>query len=194
MRTHHDLALTVNRIALACVLVLAIAAGLPAVAQPRDLSQIRVLAVAPFSDDNPLNRRLAEQGAAQLSALLRGGPLQIIEASRVAAELQRQGMTPTDLISPSKTVTVGTSLGADAVLTGRVTEIFQEVNRTRSTGEFGIVIESRASVDVRILEVKTRLKLFEDEVFCSVPALAAVAMDCVARQAASRVKALVPRN
>lgn len=194
MRTDSTLALTVSKVAVAWVLVLAIAAGAPVLAQPRGLLQIRILAVAPFSDDNPLNRRLADQGAAQLSELLKGGPLQIIDASRVAAELQRQGVTPTDLISPSRTIAVGTALGADAVLTGRVVEIFQEMNRARSIGEFGNSIEGRVAVDVRILEVRTRLKLFEDEMFCGVPALAAVAMDCVARKTASRIKALVPRN
>lgn len=194
MRTDNSLAWTVSKVVVACVLVLATAAGAPVVAQPGGLSQVRILAVAPFSDDNPLNRRLADYGAAQLSELLKGGPLQIIDASRVAAELQRQGVTATDLISPSRTIALGTALGADAVLTGRVTELFQEVNCARSVGEFGNSIEGRASVDIRILEVKTRLKLFEDEMFCSVPALAAVAMDCVARRTASRVKALVSRN
>jgi hypothetical protein len=177
-----------------CAALLTVLTALPTVAQPRDVSGVRVLAIAPFSDDNPLNRRIAIFGAMRLSELLKGGRLQIVDAGRVAAELQRQGLAPTDLISPSKTIAVGIAVGADAVLTGRILEVLQEPAAGLSGDDFGTSIEGRVTVDVRILDVKTRLKFFEGEVYCSVPALVPVAMECVARRTAARVNALWPRN
>ncbi len=177
-----------------CAALLTVLTALPTVAQPRDVSGVRVLAIAPFSDDNPLNRRIAIFGAMRLSELLKGGRLQIVDAGRVAAELQRQGLAPTDLISPSKTIAVGIAVGADAVLTGRILEVVQEPAAGLSGDDFGTSIEGRVTVDVRILDVKTRLKFFEGEVYCSVPALVPVAMECVARRTAARVNALWPRN
>jgi len=88
------------------VLLAAVAAG-SAAARPREVPAVRVLAVAPFFDENPLNRRIADLGSARLSELLKGGRLQIVDAARVAAELRRQGLTPIELISPSKTIAVG---------------------------------------------------------------------------------------
>ena len=162
----------------------------PATAQPRDLSRVRVLAVAPFADDNPLSRPLAESGAVRLSELLRGGRLQVIDAARVSAQMKTLGVQATDLISPSRTVALGHSLGADAVLTGRVVQIFQEISRERSDGGVTFSIESRAVVDMRILEVGTRLILWQEEMACSMPSLAAVAMECLVRQVAARLAAL----
>lgn len=176
-----------------CVVLLAVFAALPAAAQPRDTSGVRVLAIAPFSDENPLNRRIASFGSARLSDLLKGGRLQIIDTARVAAELQRQGLVPIDLISPSKTIAVGIAVGADAVLTGRILEVYQEPATGLSGDDFASG-EGRVTVDVRILDVKTRLKFFEGEINCSVPALVPVAMECVARRTAARVNALWPRN
>lgn len=183
-----------DRVALIlCVVLLVIFTALPTVAQTRDVSGVRVLAIAPFSDENPLNRGIASFGATRLSALLKGGRLQVVDAAQVAAELRRQGLAPTDLISPSKTIAVGIAVGADAVLTGRILEVLQEPASGMGGDDFSAV-EGRVTVDVRILDVKTRLKLFEGEVNCSVPALVPVAMECVARRTAARVNALWPRN
>jgi len=179
--------------AILCASLLAIFAAAPTAAQPRDVSGVRVLAVAPFYDDNPLNRRIANFGSARLSELLRGGRLQIVDAARVAAELQRQGLAPTDLISPSKTIAVGIAVGADAVLTARILEVLQEPVSGMGGDDFAAP-EGRVTVDVRILDVKTRLKFFEGEINCSVPALVPLAMECVARRTAARVNALWPRN
>ena len=182
----------VRRLAL-WTLLFAIFTALPAAAQPRDTSGVRVLAIAPFSDENPLNRRLASFGAARLSELLKGGRLQIVDAARVTAELQRQGLAPTDLISPSKTIAVGIAVGADAVLTGPILEVMQEPVSGMGGDDFAAP-EGRVTVDVRILDVRTHLKFFEGEINCSVPALVPLAMECVARRTAARVNALWPRN
>lgn len=182
--------MTVLRVVSAVAVVLALAGGSPpAGAQSSDLSRVRVLAVAPFSNDDPLTRPLAEWGATRLSALLRGGRFRVIESPRVAEEMKRLGIAPTDLISPSRTIAVGQQLGADAVLTGRVVQIFQEGHGGLLFPDLsGGEIESRVVIDFRILEVGTRLKLFEDEVACSgIPAVAVVAMECVVRNVASRL-------
>lgn len=160
----------------------------PAWAQSRDLSRVRVLAVAPFSDDDPTTRPLAEHGAARLSALLQSGGFQVVESARVAAELGRANLTPSALISPTQTVTLGMRLGADAVLTGRVVQIYQERQRERSNGPGGFHQESRVVVDVRVLEVSTRLILLQDEFRCTLPVLAVEAMECVVRQVAARLR------
>lgn len=160
----------------------------PAAAQSRDLSRVRVLAVAPFGDEDPTTRPLAEHGAMRLSILLQGGRFQIIEAARVAAEMDRTGVTAPALISPTQTVTLGARLGADAVLTGRIVQIFQERLRERSNGPGGFHLESRVTVDVRVLEVSTRLILLQEEFSCTLPLLAVAAMECVVRDVAARVR------
>ena len=171
-------------------LALALTANSAALAQARDFSRVRVLAVAPFADENPLSRPLAESGAARLSVLLRGGRLQVIDAARTSAQMKSLGVQATELISPSRTVALGASLGADAVLTGRVIQIQQEINRERADGTVAFSIEGRAVVDMRILEVETRLILWQEEMACSVPSIASAAMECLVRQVAARVAAL----
>ncbi len=160
----------------------------PVAAQSRDLSRVRILAVAPFADDDPTTRALAEHGAVRLSALLQGGRFQIIDATRVAAEMDRTGVKAPALISPTQTVNLGTRLGADAVLTGRVVQVFQERQRERADGPGGFHLESRVVIDVRVLEVSTRLKLLENEFGCTLPFLAAAAMECVVREVAARLR------
>ena len=180
---------TLGAVAGSVWLALALTATSAALAQARDFSRVRVLAVAPFADENPLSRPLAESGAARLSVLLRGGRLQVIDAARTFAQMKSLGVQATDLISPSRTVALGHSLGADAVLTGRVVQILQEVSRERTDG-VSVSIEGRVVVDMRILEVETRLILWQEEIACHVPSIAAVAMECLVRQVAARVAAL----
>lgn len=130
-------------------------------AQGRDLSRVRVLAVAPFGHDDPLTRAATEAGAARLSDLLKGGRFQIIDSSRVGEETKRLGVTATALVSPTQAIALGAQVGADAILTGRVVQLSRDKGLPPGTQEV------RATVDIRILEVKTRLKLFEEEIGCS---------------------------
>ncbi len=165
--------------------------GMAAGATRPDLSKVRILAVAPFADEVALSKFLADQGSARLSELLKRGPFQIVDSSRVADALTRLGLTAAELISPTRTVEVGRAVGADAVLTGRVTFVQQE--RERDDDRLGLTsIESRVDVDIRILEVGTRLILFQDDFVCHVAFLAPAAMECVVRDVASRI--LPPRN
>lgn len=164
------------------VLVVLVGAGLPVAAQTRDLSRVQVLAVAAFADDNPLTRSLAEAAAIRLSDLLRGGRFRVIEAARVADAAKRLGVTPRELISPSQAVSLGAELGADAILTGRVIAI------TRDRGLPLTAAEVRATVDVRVLAVATRTKLFEEEVTCSVFGVPLEgAVECMAQEIAARL-------
>lgn len=165
-----------------------VTANRPAAAQSRDLSRVRVLAVAPFADDDPTTRPLAEHGATRLSDLLRGSRFQIIESARVAAEMRRAGLTAPALISPTQTVTLGMRLAADAVLTGRVVQIVEDRASDQVAEGGTLSIEGRAAVDIRVLEVGTRLILLQDEFRCTVPAPAAEAVECVVREVAARLR------
>ncbi len=158
-----------------------IAGVVPADAQTRSLSGVRVLAVAPFADDNPETRQVAEQGGTRLGELLKRGRFQIIEPARVAEEMRRLGIAASDLISPTRAIAVGQSLGADAVLTGRAVQIIRDKALTPGFGA-----EARVSIDVRVLEVRSRLKLFEQQVTCSdFSGSLTAAADCFARDVAA---------
>lgn len=161
--------------------------GSPAGAQVRDLSSVRTLAVAPFADDDPTTRPLADRGAARLSDLLGGSRFQIIDSARVAIEMGRMGLTAASLVSPTQTILLGTRLGADAVLTGRIVQIVQD-SATDPPGEGGTSIEGRAAIDIRVLDVRSRLILLQEEFRCTVPALVAEAVECVARDVAARLR------
>ncbi|MGH2372686.1 MAG: hypothetical protein ACRDIC_04305 [bacterium] len=144
-------------------------------AEARSMAGVKVLAVAPFSDDN-LNLRLA---ATRLGEILSnsGGRFQIIEPARVAEEMKRMGIRVSDLISPARTVALGERLGADAVLTGRM------VQMSRGGAPAG---EARVVIDVRVLEVSSRLKLFEQEIsYSDVSNAMERAVDGWAREAAA---------
>ncbi len=173
----------------AAVLSVLLAWGGPAAGQTRDLSRVRILAVAPFADENPETRFLAEDGAARLSAVLQDGRFQIVPATRVAAEMGRTGVTAADLISPTRAVALGMRLGADAILTGRVVRIFEDRSNDRPDEGGALTVEGRVAVDVRVLEVGTRLVLLQHEFSCTVPARAAEAMECVVRDVAARLRA-----
>lgn len=163
-------------------LVIGLVAGASTVeAQTRSLSGVRILAVAPFADQNPETRPVAELGGIRLGDHLKRGRFQVIETGRVAEEMKRLSITPSDLISPARTVALGQSLGADAVLTGRVVQIIRDKGLSP-----GFAAEARVTIDVRILEVSSRLKLLEREVSCSdFSGSLTAAAECFARDVAS---------
>ncbi len=159
-----------------------------AAAQRPDLSRVRVLAVAPF-DDEVYVPDLVQRGPARLSELAGRASFRMIPSSEVAGAMRRLGFVARDLISPSRTIELGKAVGADAVLTGRITYALRERadgrdNTSMLPGGSG---ESRVDVDIRILEVSTRLKLFEEQFSCQVGGLLQAAMDCVMRDVASRL-------
>lgn len=139
-----------------------LSAAVPAAAQAPSLSGVRVLAVAPFADDNPETRPVAEQSSTRLGEILKRGRFRIIEPARVGEEMKRLGIAPSDLLSPTRAIALGTSLGADAVLTGRVVQIVRDKGMSP-----GFAAEARVTVDLRILDVASRLKLFQQELTCS---------------------------
>ncbi len=159
-----------------------------AAAQRPDLSRVRVLAVAPF-DDEVYVPDLVQRGPARLSELTGRAPFRIIRASEVADAMKRLGFVPRDLISPSRTIDLGKTVGADAVLTGRITYALRERGDGRDSTSmlFSGSGESRVDVDIRILEVSTRIKLLEEQFSCQLGGLLQAAMDCVMRDVASRL-------
>jgi hypothetical protein len=158
-----------------------------AAAQRADLSRVKILAVAPFSDDVSFTRPLADWGAARLGELAARGRLQVVPPARVAEAMQRLGISRSELISPTKTITVGQAVGADAVVTGRIVFANTERDRDFIDGPLGGPLVSRLDVDVRVLEVGTRLKLFEDLFICEVASHPMYAMECIVRDVASRL-------
>ncbi len=147
-----------------------------------------MLAVAPFADLASLSRPLADWGAERLAELIARGPFQVVPPARVAAEMRRLGIAPEELVSPTRTVTVGQAVGADAVVTGRVI-LFQMEHERDPIGRrpFGGFPVSRVDVDVRVLEVATRLNLFQETFICQVYSWGFAAMECVVRDVASRL-------
>ncbi len=184
--------LAVFLIAIVTVLVLPTGPGAAGPAR-LDLSTVRILAIAPFADEPALTRNLADFGALRLTELLRRGPLQIVGPEQVAAAMGRLGITRADLISPSRTVEVGRAVGADAVLTGRLTFFNADGRRDFLLPDpLGInMLEARVDVDVRVLQVETRLVLYQAGFSCTVqhrPARAA--MDCLVQDVAHRLSSI----
>jgi len=171
------------------VVVLAMGAGLVHGAPRPDFSRIRILAIAPFADEASLSRQIADWGSVRLGELMTRSRFQVIPASRVATEMQRLGIARSDLISPSRTVAVGQAVGADAVLTGRVTLLMQERERDDTDGPSFGGTTTRVDVDVRVLDITTRVNLFQDTFSCTTPTLfsgpfSTAAMECVVRDVA----------
>jgi hypothetical protein len=161
----------------------------PSVAAQRpDLTRVQVLAVAPF-DDEVYVPDLVKWGPARLSELIGRGSFRVIPSSAVADAMKRLGLGPRDLTSPSRTIDLGKTVGADAVLTGRITYALRERGDGRDSTSmlFGGSGESRVDVAIRILEVSTRLKLLEEQFSCQVGGLLQTAMDCVMRDVALRL-------
>jgi hypothetical protein len=173
--------------AIAAIAALLLAAGMsPVAAQARlDLSRVRVLAVAPFADDVALSRQVADYGASRLSELVAGRAFQVIPTSRVADEMRRLGIGARELISPTKTWTLGQALGADAVLTGRVTHFMHDREEPAHEGGFLGGGVTRVDVDVRLLDVTTRVNLFQNTFICQRPWPSHAAMECVVRDVAA---------
>jgi len=172
--------------AIAAFTVLMLAAGLsPAAGQARlDLSRLRVLAIAPFADDVALSRHVADYGASRLSELVAGRAFQAVPASRVADEMRRLGIGARELISPTKTWMLGQALGADAVVAARVIHFMQDREPSREDGFLGGG-GTRVDVDIRVLDVRTRVNVFQNTFICQRPLPSFAAMECVVRDVAA---------
>jgi hypothetical protein len=177
---------------LLAVLVAAALGCAPAGAQPKlTLADVRVVAIAPFSDEVALSEGVARYGGARLSELLRDQPFLVVPAGRAAEELQRLGMTPSELLSPTKTWMLGQALVADAVVTGRVVHLMQD--REGAGHRFPGLVVTRLDVDVRVLDVRRRINLFQRTFTCVRPWPAQAAMECVVRDVASILIAAAAR-
>jgi len=154
-----------------------------------DLSKVRVLAVAPFDDETYVPGYILGAGPVRLAELIGRAPYRVVPVADVVAAMKRLGVVPRDLIGLTPTVEVGTAVGADAVLTGRITSAEWEggrSHRARVGAGFGVGT-SRIDMEVRILDVTTRLRIFQDQVSCQTPGPLHVALDCVVRGVAARI-------
>jgi hypothetical protein len=175
-------------VALAAAAILLVLPSADAAAAQFDLSGVRVVAIAPFDDQAALSRPVADYGAARLGELLKRSAVQTVDASRVAEEMRRLGIGTRDLISPSRATALGTQVGADVIITGRVTQLFTEsydigIRDRRGGGP----ITSRVDVDIRLIDVSSRVNVFQDTFICDVLGLPATAMDCAMRDVAARL-------
>ncbi len=92
-------------------------------AQPAfpDLSQVRLIAVAPFADEVGMHEDLARWATVQLVTLLSRKGVRVVPAALADSTLRKAGLRPSDLVSLASNETLARQLGADAVITGRVT-------------------------------------------------------------------------
>jgi curli biogenesis system outer membrane secretion channel CsgG len=80
-------------------------------------------------------------------------------------------------------------VGADAVITGRVVMVQSERDDSGiDHRRFGGGVITRVDVDLRVLEVGTRLNLFQDTFSCTVAHWPNYAMECIVQDVASRIR------
>lgn len=99
---------------------------LPAVAaQPAHpgLSGVKVVAVAPFADDVGMQGQLARWAAVRLTQLLPTPAFHVVSFDQAERTLREMRVNPADLTSLASAVELGRRLGANAVITGRLTRV-----------------------------------------------------------------------
>ncbi len=144
--------------------------GDAAIAQPVvPLPQVRVLAVAPFADEVGMSDLLARWAAVRLAQLLAAKGWQVVPVERAEQRLREMGREAFQLISPTATVELGRSLGADAVVTGRLLRAdIDGQKRMPPIGPPGEIPEGPpegyVTLDLRILSVASRSVLLHREV------------------------------
>lgn len=136
-------------------LITAIATGLPAQPAPPDLSQVRVVSVAPFIDEVGMHEDLTRWAATRLAALLSSRGVHVVPATQVELALQETGLRPADLFSLAATETLAHRLQADAVITGRLVDAESEGGGMSGPMERGSA-KSTVTFALRLMVVATR--------------------------------------
>lgn len=155
-----------KRLVLVCAGVLAF--GMAVSAQPT----IRTVAVADFVDESLDG---AVVGASELSGELqrilafRGvGRLRVVPAEEVRAAMRVQGVTPRDLVSPTKAVALARAVGADQIVTGRWLHLDIDVltvpSQTDPTVQVVLAVLGSSLLEIRVLEAATRRVVLQDSV------------------------------
>lgn len=86
------------------------------------LSNVKVVAVAPFADDVGMQDWLARWAAVRLTELIPRPVFQVVPFDQAEHGLREMRITPAALIGLTPSAELGRRLGADAVITGRLTQ------------------------------------------------------------------------
>jgi hypothetical protein len=132
-------------------------AGLGAVAADPvfpNLMSVGVVAVAPFADDVGMREDLAGWATARLTRLLATAGVHVVPFERTNNTVLAMRLLPARLTSPTVVVDLGNRLGADAVVTGRLTRADQE--RGARTDTDWIPSEAAVTFDMHVMIVATK--------------------------------------
>jgi hypothetical protein len=119
-----------------------------------NLERIGMVAVAPFVDDVGMREDLAGWATARLTRLLATAGVRVVPFEQTNSTLLAMRLRPTRLISPTAVADLGNRLGADAVVTGRLTHVDQE-RGPRGDPDW-IPSEASVTFDVHVMIIATR--------------------------------------
>ncbi len=84
------------------------------------LSQVKVVAVAPFADGVGMHDQLTRWTAVRLTELLPQPALAVVSFEQTERAAREMGASPAALIAPAAAAELGRRVGADAVVSGRL--------------------------------------------------------------------------
>lgn len=159
----------VHRLALILSVVLIPALGALSAAAPAVGAAPTVIVVAPLADEVGMQQELVRWAAMRLSVLLSAARFQVVPLDQTERVFRQMGLRPADLIGLSRPVELGARLGAEAVITGRLTRLDLDppgsalvppvVTRKDVKGP----PEAFLVLDLRVLQVPTRRVLLWTE-------------------------------
>jgi hypothetical protein len=119
-----------------------------------NLVRVGVVAVAPFADDVGMRVDLAGWAAARLTRLLATAGVRVVPFEQTNRMLLTMRLQPARLTSPTVVADLGNRLGADAVVTGRLTRADQE--RGPQGDPDKIPAEAAVTFDMHVMIIATR--------------------------------------
>jgi hypothetical protein len=119
-----------------------------------NLVRVGVVAVAPFADDVGMRGDLAGWAAARLTRLLATAGVRVVPFEQTNSTLLAMRLLPARLASPTVVADLGNRLGADAVVTGRLTRADQE--RGPQGNPDKIPAEAAVTFDMHVMIIATR--------------------------------------
>jgi hypothetical protein len=119
-----------------------------------NLVRVGVVAVAPFADDVGMRGDLAGWAAARLTRLLATAGVRVVPFEQTNSILLAMRLLPARLTSPTVVTDLGHRLGADAVVTGRLTRADQE--RGPQGDPDKIPAEAAVTFDMHVMIIATR--------------------------------------
>jgi hypothetical protein len=119
-----------------------------------NLERVGMVAVAPFADDVGMREDLAGWATARLTRLLATAGVRVVPFERTNSTLLAMRLQPARLISPTVVADLGNRLGADAIITGRLTRADQE--RGPQGDPDKIPAEAAVTFDMHMMIIATR--------------------------------------